>query len=392
MTVSAAAVPLAVRSSRAALPDAGLTVELRRDLELPPDDDAAINALIERRPDVGLFASPAWLAGYFAEPPEGFEPALLILREGRTLRGIAAIAVKRALSCVRVRLLGGGAGSDRIDLVAARGYEAQWASAFLSWLGDTYGATGFILELLDVPGDSAVWGAIHRVAADRARHLVLEPREIHTHPYLDLTAHGSFAAGRLNTLAKHRRWLEHRGRLRIDMLEDAGEVMAAFESLVGFLHARWRGTSPSALDDPARRQFHRRVLPLLLRHGRLRMIRLSVDSRPVAVFYGLAAGTWWGYYLAGYDREWAGRIHLGQIALATAIERAAQEGATTFDFLKGPEPVKYLWPVLERVAVDASVYSRHGGPQLARAAGSARNTAVAFAKAVREFGLHISDF
>jgi hypothetical protein len=80
MTVAAAAVPLAVRSSRAALPDAGLTVELRRDLELPPDDDAAINALIERRPDVGLFASPAWLAGYFAEPPEGFEPALLILR------------------------------------------------------------------------------------------------------------------------------------------------------------------------------------------------------------------------------------------------------------------------------------------------------------------------
>src|SRR5687768_10489658 len=158
--------------------------------------------------------------------------------------------------------------------------------------------------------------------------------------------------------------------------------MSAFESLVGFLHARWSGRQSSALDDAARQRFHRRALPLLLREGRLRMIRLSIDIRTVAVFYGLATAGWWGYYLAGYDRRWAGRIHLGQITLATAIELAAQEGATTFDFLKGPEPVKYLWPVLERVAVDASVYSRHAGPQLARAAGSARNTAVAFAKAI----------
>ena len=42
---------------------------------------------------------------------------------------------------------------------------------------------------------------------------------------------------------------------------------------------------------------------------------------------------------------------------------------------------RLLWPVLEHVAVDASVYSRHGGPRLARAALSARN-AVAFAKAI----------
>ena len=46
------------------------------------------------------------------------------------------------------------------------------------------------------------------------------------------------------------------------------------------------------------------------------MIRLSIDMRTIAVFYGLAVGRWWGYYLAGYDRPWAGRIHLGQITLA----------------------------------------------------------------------------
>ena len=73
-------------------------------------------------------------------------------------------------------------------------------------------------------------------------------------------------------------------------------------------------------------RFHRRALPLLLAEGRLRMIRLSSDIRTIAVFYGIASGSWWGYFLAGYDRAWAGRIHLGQITLAAAMELAAREG------------------------------------------------------------------
>ena len=107
------------------------------------------------------------------------------------------------------------------------------------------------------------------------------------------------------------------------------------------------------------------------------MIRLSADMRTIAVFYGLAAGAWWGYYLAGYDREWAGRIHLGQITLATAIDLAAQEGATEFDFLKGAERIKYLWPVRERATLDADVFSGTLRPQLPRAARAARDAAIA---------------
>src|SRR5207244_3580982 len=121
-------------------------------------------------------------------------------------------------------------------------------------------------------------------------------------------------------------------------------------------------------------RFHRHVLPRLLREGRLRMIRVLADMRPIAAFYGLSSATpvttadrpagpgrWWGYYLGGYDRDWAGRIHLGQITLAAAIDLASRDGASEFDFLKGAERVKYLWPVRERVTVDADVYSGQAG-------------------------------
>jgi CelD/BcsL family acetyltransferase involved in cellulose biosynthesis len=110
------------------------------------------------------------------------------------------------------------------------------------------------------------------------------------------------------------------------------------------------------------------------------MIRLSADGRAVAIYYGLAVGTWWGYYLAGYDREWAGRIHLGRLTVATAIEQATRHGAREFDFLKGAEPVKYRWPVDERTTVDADIASHHSTAQLTRAAHAARETAAALAK------------
>jgi CelD/BcsL family acetyltransferase involved in cellulose biosynthesis len=130
-------------------------------------------------------------------------------------------------------------------------------------------------------------------------------------------------------------------------------------------------------------RFQRHVLPLLARQGLLRMFRLRADGRTVAVFHGVASGREWGYCLAGYDREWAGRIHLGQITLAAAIDLAAQEGAAEFDFLKGAHAVKYLWPVRERVTLDAEVYSEGRGPQLARAGWAARQAAAACARSAR---------
>lgn len=355
-----------------------LTVELKRDLDLRPEDAAGLAAILESRPSIAVFLSNAWLSGSFAEPPAGSEPALAMLREGNTLRGVVPIAVRYARPHARVSLLGGGAVSDRTDLVASRGYEAACADALLSWLVESFGK-GFVLELRDVPAESSLWGAVHRANHERARRLSLQPREVHTLPFLDLTECWSSPS-----LDKHRRWLERRGRFRIARLQDPVEVMDAFECLARLLHARWGDREGgSVLDDPRVLRFHRHAIPMLLRDGSLRMIRLSSDARTIAVFYGIASGTWWGYCLAGYDREWAGRIHLGQITLASAIDLAAQEGAAEFDFLKGAHSVKYRWPVRERATLDAEVYSETPGSQLERAVRATREAAAAFAKSVR---------
>jgi CelD/BcsL family acetyltransferase involved in cellulose biosynthesis len=358
---------------------------------LSPEDVAAVDRLGDTRPHVGVFLSRAWLSGFFAEPPRGYEPSLLILREGGVLRGIVPLAIQQRMTHTRVSLLGGGMGSDRVDLLAARGYEAACADRVMGWLHSEC-RRGYILELRDVPDDSPLWGAIGRTGT------VLVPREVYAVPHLPLheSHHASaLEGGEPSTLARHRRWLERRCHLRIETLTDPDDVMKAFEVLTALLRSRW-GQAQSALDNPRLQRFHRHVLPLLLRDGRLRMVRLLADMRPIAVFYGLAsrpiegghrgpsANRWWGYYLAGYDRAWAGRIHLGRVALAAAIDLAAKDGATEFDFLKGPERMKYLWPVRERITVDADVYSRARGPRLTCAARTARTSLGALMRSVHD--------
>jgi CelD/BcsL family acetyltransferase involved in cellulose biosynthesis len=385
----------ALDSSRAFSPPAppvvsdGLEVELQAGLQLRPEDDATLDALVDAQPEVGVFVSKPWLSGFFAEREPGVEYAVLLLRSGGVLRGFVPLAIREALTHVRVTLLGGGLGSDRVDLLAARGFEAVAADRFLGWLHETFGAKGFVLELRDVCGNSPLWGAIHRSGMERTQRLALQPREVYALPYLALkdgprSAADAPSARSLRSLQKHRRWLERRCNVRIELLSEVDEVMEAFGSLARLLNARWRGRGEgSVLDDPRLVRFHRHVLPLLLDARRLKMMRVSGDGRTVGVYYGLKGGAWWGYYLAGYDREWAGRIHLGQVTLGAAIDLAVRDGATEFDFLKGAERVKYTWPVRERTTIDADIFSPNSGVQLARASRATRDATAALGKSAR---------
>src|SRR5262245_54984975 len=114
-----------------------LTVEVRPDLDLSADDLAALNSFIESRPEVGVFMSRAWLSGFMADPPPSSELLIVLLRDGGALKAMAPLIVRRAFGHTRVCLLGGGAGSDRVDLLTARGYEAGCSDRFVAWLAET---------------------------------------------------------------------------------------------------------------------------------------------------------------------------------------------------------------------------------------------------------------
>jgi CelD/BcsL family acetyltransferase involved in cellulose biosynthesis len=376
--------------------DTPLIAETRTDVSWSHDDSLALDAIIDERPQVGVFMSRAWLSGLIAAPPADFDPVVLSFREGRVLRGIAPLAIRHARSGTRVALLGGGYRSDRVDVLAARGYETVVADLLLEWLDESMGVSGYVLELRDVPSDSVLWAAIRRAIDERQRSFVLVPSEVHPVPYLLLDElHHAGSPGeraeKADSVARHRAQLERRGRITAEILQGRDAVLGALNTLEQLLRARW-GAGMSVLEDPQTMQFHRHVLPLLLDEGRLQMLQMRADERPIAVCYMLSAGSersaggsgrWFGYLLSGYDREWAGRIHLGRLALVAAIDLAERGGAREFDFLKGSERYKYFWPVRERTTIDANLYSGTSRTHISRATHEGRQVAASLVKFVR---------
>jgi CelD/BcsL family acetyltransferase involved in cellulose biosynthesis len=116
------------------------------------------------------------------------------------------------------------------------------------------------------------------------------------------------------------------------------------------LHAaRWKTRGlPGVLADDVVQSFHRDVARRMLDAGALRMHAMRMNDRIVAVFYGFAHQGTVYYYLSGFDPA-LDRLSIGSLLVAHAVEEAAREGATTFDFLRGAEEYKYAWGATDRV-------------------------------------------
>ncbi|MFN8487842.1 MAG: GNAT family N-acetyltransferase [Caldilineaceae bacterium] len=97
-----------------------------------------------------------------------------------------------------------------------------------------------------------------------------------------------------------------------------------------------------AFDDNRMREFHQRVASQFLNNGWLRLHQLRVGDEVIAMLYCFHYNNVLSYYQSGYDPEWY-KYSPGSQVIAYAIQRAIQEGASEFDFLRGAEPYKFKW-------------------------------------------------
>jgi CelD/BcsL family acetyltransferase involved in cellulose biosynthesis len=77
----------------------------------------------------------------------------------------------------------------------------------------------------------------------------------------------------------------------------------------------------------------------------------AVVARHGEAIAGVLYGFWWKDTFAGYQSGWDPRFarhSIGSVLVLHALERAADEGARTFDFLRGSEPYKYRFGARDR--------------------------------------------
>ena len=174
---------------------------------------------------------------------------------------------------------------------------------------------------------------------------IVEDSEGETCPILDLTR-----GDPLKTLSKSRRRKVVHDRNRAAALGDVtttfvapAEIDAALDALFALHAARWQALGePGVLADPRVQGFHRAAAPALAAAGLLRMIVVRHRDRIVSVLLAFADARAGYSYAIGNDLSIPGQS-FGTLAFLVAIERAAAEGASAFDFLRGEEPYKYAW-------------------------------------------------
>jgi CelD/BcsL family acetyltransferase involved in cellulose biosynthesis len=332
----------------------------------------------------GLFVTWEWLYTWWRHF-ETRPPVIVTVRRQGALLAVAPF-VRKPSSLSRLKfapsltVLGqGDVGSDYLDIIARRGWEALAASAISDWLM----TQGLVLELPRIRDNSLAMALASRLARRGWTPSVLG-RDVA--PYISLF--GSTPESYFSTLgAEHRynfrrrlRKLQSKFAVRFGAASTHLERRQALDVLIRLHNRRWESRGGStAFHTPELLEFHDDFSAIALDRGWLRLFVLWLDDEPAAALYGFVYGPKFYFYQSGFDEAYRS-LSVGMVAIGLAISSACDEGLDEFDLLHGAEPYKFLWARETRELSTLAAYPPRLNALIYRAGISARRQAGRFVR------------
>ena len=294
--------------------------------------------LWEESPETTLFQHPAWLRIWWSHFGGDKECLVLRMRAGGRLAGVVPLCILRESGLRKIMFLGAGL-SDCADGLFAQAYQTGGAAAFHAWLAQN-ASRWDLCDLQPLPPGSPLLGS---GASFPLRHTI-SPAEPHT--VLELPPDIAEFQARQSRHFRERmgdalRAARKLGEVRFEQADGGASLEPMLDALLRFRRMRWQGggSAPEA--------FFRETARFLLGRGALRFFCLRVGGRIVAALYGFLHRNRAGLYLTGFDPAHA-KASPGMLLLEHALEQFIREGAAECDFLRGREPFKHRWDVVER--------------------------------------------
>ena len=279
------------------------------------------------------FQQPEWLLSWV----EAFRPKnirVVEVRSGDRLVGLAPLLIYPRHE-ERVLAFMGGAVSDYLDLVVDPQREPEVMNAVLGVLELLPQWT--TLDLTDLSSRS--------VLLRTALFGIAMPHDNCSALYLPRTKEEL-----IHLFSKRQRANLRNARSRIQGAGGTQVELATAETLPDFLNdlfrlhtRRWDlAGEPGVLAEPEVKAFHRMSALCLIARGLLRVYRLRLQQRTIAVLYSLFEHGTVFCYLQGYDPEFA-CLSPGTHLLFSVMEDAVRLNMRKFDFLRGHESYKQHW-------------------------------------------------
>jgi peptidoglycan/xylan/chitin deacetylase (PgdA/CDA1 family)/CelD/BcsL family acetyltransferase involved in cellulose biosynthesis len=328
----------------------------------------AWEALLEESASATIFLTWEWVTAWWEAYGAADEMEILLAYDDAgTLRGIAPLRRSRmkryGRSVETLSFMGDDSwDSDYLDFISARGHEKAVMEAFGARLAGRV-ERGVVLRLNEIPEGSPnlehlrKWAHPGRPSAGYGQ--AGRPLGPPAPPKLwreSATPCGTVRLPdtwdeylkvlrpRFRTKVRSvLRDLEGRPGVKFGFCQSAEEAARHLEPLFDLHTRRWiSGGQPGVFHWEAKREFYRRVSPLLAGRGRLRFSWLEWNGRVLACQYGFTYGATYFQLQEGYEpasEHWNAGIGLR----AWSIRRLMEEGVREYDFLGGMGRHKSDW-------------------------------------------------
>jgi CelD/BcsL family acetyltransferase involved in cellulose biosynthesis len=272
---------------------------------------------------------------------------VVVVRRGHDVVGLLPLEWERDGATRTVSLTGAWTGADHLDVVAGAAHAGTVADAALGHLARRRDWDRIRFDGVAAGGELSRALGRWRLRTPWLRHRSVVLRPAPCLRLADLPGDGGSVAAirakttRRTTRASMRRI--HEGGGGLVMSERPDDVLADLDGLMR-LHRSQFGARSVVMATELRRDFHRTVAARLAAQGRVRTWRLVDDGRVLKYGYGFVTGA----TLAAYQTARVGpdttRVRSpGVVATAALIDRAAADGFTVVDFLRGDQPHKLLF-------------------------------------------------
>jgi CelD/BcsL family acetyltransferase involved in cellulose biosynthesis len=320
---------------------------------------AAWDALAGRDPQATVFQRARWLRRWEDVLAGRRAMRTRTFHRGETLVGVL-VETRELLRLPSgpgelIRLAGGDEVTDYLGPVAAPADRADVADAYVASLAADRGWDEVVLGGLAI---DTGWPELLASAASRHGLVLTHDATEAVCPVVDLTGGIDGYYSRLPGRMRHE--LVRKAR---KLARDAGDytvhTYAPDETTQGiedFLAQVREGEDEKAafFRRPEMERWFRTLVEEYGPDGTLRVHRLDVGSIRAAMTVSLVdaaaghlAARRWGLYNSSFDPTLAA-LAPGMVLIHDLVERAADEGCTTFDLLRGDEPYKYRFGAVDR--------------------------------------------